>query len=159
MVISSLYSRVLHKYACHIYELLRSTRLCSRPRAFWMLSNASYNGVLASGFSYSKQRSSKATTSARRRMRLYEYAYSAADTLRRRASGCLGHCSILRAASFTWPPYIDTNQGHYKGYLRKHYEQLLHLLSGLKGKFILSSFPKRSATGCRIGVRLGAACF
>ena len=50
--------------------------------------------------------------------------------------------TTLSAAFFYLdPPYIDTNQGHYKGYLREHYEQLLRLLAGLKGKFMLSYFP------------------
>lgn len=38
------------------------------------------------------------------------------------------------------PPYIDTNCGHYKGYTLYEYENLLKKLSGIKGKFLLSSF-------------------
>ena len=39
------------------------------------------------------------------------------------------------------PPYIDSNQGHYDGYTEADYIKLLDTLSGLKGKFLLSSYP------------------
>lgn len=39
------------------------------------------------------------------------------------------------------PPYIGSNCGHYKGYTEADYEALLRLLSGIKGKFLLSSYP------------------
>jgi len=39
------------------------------------------------------------------------------------------------------PPYIDVNQGHYSGYTRTDYKNLLETLSKVKGKFLLSSYP------------------
>ena len=39
------------------------------------------------------------------------------------------------------PPYIDTNQGMYSGYTEQDYKKLLDTLSGVKGKFLLSSYP------------------
>lgn len=39
------------------------------------------------------------------------------------------------------PPYVGSNCGHYKGYDEEDYEALLRLLSGIKGKFLLSSYP------------------
>lgn len=39
------------------------------------------------------------------------------------------------------PPYIDTNQGHYDGYTREDFIKLLQILSQIKGKFLLSSYP------------------
>ncbi|WP_029274626.1 DNA adenine methylase [Pedobacter borealis] len=39
------------------------------------------------------------------------------------------------------PPYIGSNCGHYKGYTEADYEALLRLLSGISGKFLLSSYP------------------
>lgn len=39
------------------------------------------------------------------------------------------------------PPYIDSNQGHYGGYTLEHYRDLLEVLSKVKGKFLLSSYP------------------
>ena len=39
------------------------------------------------------------------------------------------------------PPYVGSNCGHYKGYTEADYEALLSLLAGIKGKFLLSSYP------------------
>ncbi|WP_299111944.1 DNA adenine methylase [uncultured Winogradskyella sp.] len=39
------------------------------------------------------------------------------------------------------PPYPNSNQGHYGGYTQEHFENLLKVLSKLKAKFILSSYP------------------
>ncbi len=39
------------------------------------------------------------------------------------------------------PPYVDSNQGHYGGYMQEHFNELLETLSTIKGKFLLSSYP------------------
>lgn len=39
------------------------------------------------------------------------------------------------------PPYYNSNMGHYKGYTEQDFENLLELLSKIKGKFLLSSYP------------------
>jgi len=39
------------------------------------------------------------------------------------------------------PPYINSDQGHYDGYTENDYRRLLDTLSGIKGKFLLSSYP------------------
>ncbi|MBN8640697.1 MAG: DNA adenine methylase [Flavobacteriales bacterium] len=39
------------------------------------------------------------------------------------------------------PPYVDSNQGHYNGYTREDFIKLLQVLSQIKGKFLLSSYP------------------
>lgn len=39
------------------------------------------------------------------------------------------------------PPYIDTNQGHYGGYTHAHFRRDLEVMSQLKGKFMLSTYP------------------
>lgn len=44
------------------------------------------------------------------------------------------------------PPYIDSNQGHYGGYTKSHYKNLLETLANVKGKFLLSSYPSKLLT-------------
>lgn len=39
------------------------------------------------------------------------------------------------------PPYFNSDMGHYGGYSERDYEALLIALSGIKGKFMLSSYP------------------
>lgn len=44
--------------------------------------------------------------------------------------------------TFTYcdPPYHNADQGHYAGYTREQYRELLETLAGLEGKFLLSSY-------------------
>lgn len=39
------------------------------------------------------------------------------------------------------PPYINSEQGHYGGYTEDHFRRDLDALAGMKGKFLLSSYP------------------
>lgn len=39
------------------------------------------------------------------------------------------------------PPYFNSNCGHYAGYSEQDFRALLELLSKVKGKFLLSSYP------------------
>jgi DNA adenine methylase len=39
------------------------------------------------------------------------------------------------------PPYFNADMGHYGGYTREDFIALLNMLSNVKGKFMLSSYP------------------
>src|SRR5690606_30808198 len=39
------------------------------------------------------------------------------------------------------PPYYNSDCGHYDGYTIEDFEMLLKTLSGIKGKFLMSSYP------------------
>ena len=39
------------------------------------------------------------------------------------------------------PPYFNADMGHYGGYTINDFEDLLQLLTEIKGKFMLSSYP------------------
>lgn len=38
------------------------------------------------------------------------------------------------------PPYVSTNQGHYKGYTQGDFDRLVDVLRGIKGSFLLSCY-------------------
>jgi len=38
------------------------------------------------------------------------------------------------------PPYFNSNCGHYKGYTKEDFINLLEVLTQIKGKFLLSSY-------------------
>lgn len=44
------------------------------------------------------------------------------------------------------PPYVGAQQGHYGGYEQEHFNLLLDILSKIKGKFLLSSYPNEELT-------------
>jgi DNA adenine methylase len=54
------------------------------------------------------------------------------------------------------PPYFQSDMGHYAGYTINDFESLLQLLTTLKGKFILSSYPSEvlSEYVCKAGWRM-----
>lgn len=61
-------------------------------------------------------------------------------------------CKVIKARDtedafhYVDPPYIDTNQGHYAGYTKTQYRELLETLSKIQGKFLLSSYPSKLLT-------------
>lgn len=42
---------------------------------------------------------------------------------------------------FVDPPYFQANMGHYAGYTRDDFGRLLDVLAGVKGRFILTTYP------------------
>lgn len=53
----------------------------------------------------------------------------------------IGSRDAVDAFHYVDPPYIDSNQGHYGGYTKDDYINLLITLAKVKGKFLLSSYP------------------
>lgn len=45
---------------------------------------------------------------------------------------------------FYCAPYFNSDMGHYKGYTKRDFEDLLTALAKIKGKFLLSSYPSKS---------------
>ena len=41
---------------------------------------------------------------------------------------------------------MGAKQGHYGGYEQEHFNELLHTLTTVKGKFLLSSYPNEKLT-------------
>jgi DNA adenine methylase len=54
---------------------------------------------------------------------------------------CIKTYDTKRSFFYCDPPYINTEQGNYAGYGEPPYIALLETLAGIKGKFILSSYP------------------
>ncbi|WP_262510093.1 DNA adenine methylase [Candidatus Ulvibacter alkanivorans] len=42
------------------------------------------------------------------------------------------------------PPYPNSDQGHYSGFSQQDFENLLEVLSKIRGKFLLSSYPNEA---------------
>lgn len=53
----------------------------------------------------------------------------------------LKKCDTAHTFHYIDPPYFNSDCGHYKGYNEADFENLLKVLSELKGKFMLSSYP------------------
>lgn len=60
---------------------------------------------------------------------------------------CNDACKVIKsrddiqAFHYVDPPYFNSNQSFYSGYTKDDFENLLITLEGVKGKFLLSSYP------------------
>ncbi len=138
----TIYDRSIHKVAMNIRQIPHFFSDLQIAWAFFVLSSIGFSGTLDSFGCYSK--GTKAQTHEYRKQLFNEELkhrfegvqienVDALDLIARRDS----------PSSFFYldPPYINTVQSHYKGYGRDDYLALLMLLTQMKGKFLLSSFP------------------
>lgn len=139
---STLHSRQLWKKARVIYENPEMFSDVKRAWAFWTLANQGFAGLLNS-WSFGKD-DSKEDSVARKRE---NFSKIYADRLKKVQIECNDAVRVIQLRDFNKaffycdPPYINTHQGHYKGYTEADYQRLLDALVKIKGKFLLSSYP------------------
>lgn len=140
----SLHSRDMHRKASVIYNHPDMFSEIKRAWAVWVLSTQSFSSQLDSSWGYdlSKNCTTKKIINNRDRftedmaIRLQNVQIESADALyiiRSRDSE--------RSFFYLDPPYFNSDCGHYNGYSVEDFENLLKLLSTIKGKFLLSSYP------------------
>lgn len=143
---NTLHSRRLHKHAYAIYsnpELFDSVK---RAWAVWVLSSQGFSGKLDNVWGYDigadstsrKIYFNKTEFTEIYNRRLEKVQLENADALyiirSRDSEGSFFYCD---------PPYFNSNMGHYKGYTKEDFEELLQVLSTIQGKFLLSSYPSK----------------
>lgn len=142
----SLHSRDKHRQAEVIYENPDMFSRVKRAWAVWMLANSSYGNKMNSSFGYDLTGGSSKKLDNKREAFTEEYA----RRLRRVQIECCDALRVIRsrdtAETFFYidPPYVGAYQGHYDGYSQEDFDALLDLLSGIKGKFLLSSYRNAS---------------
>jgi DNA adenine methylase len=140
----SLHSRDVYRRASVIYNNPDMFNEIKRAWAIWVLSSQSFGSKLNStwGYSLSRNVTTKSVTNNRERfteeiaIRLQNVQIECADALYI-ISGRDKETSFF----YVDPPYFNSNCGHYDGYSMQDFENLLQLLSKIKGKFLLSSYP------------------
>ncbi|MBI2968889.1 MAG: DNA adenine methylase [Bacteroidetes bacterium] len=139
---ATLHSRQLWKKARVIYENPEMFSDVKRAWAFWTLANQGFAGLLTS-WSFGKDDSKEDSVAKKRE----DFSKMYADRLKKVQIECNDAVRVIKlrdykkAFFYCDPPYINTHQGHYKGYTEADYKRLLDALSKIKGKFILSSYP------------------
>lgn len=140
----TLHSRDLHRKASVIYNNPDMFSELKRAWALWVLSSQGFAGQLDSSWGYDK---SKNSTPKKIENKKEAFTIDLAMRLQQVQLECADALYIIRsrdtAESFFYvdPPYYNSDMGHYDGYSRDDFEALLTLLSGIKGKFLLSSYP------------------
>lgn len=140
----SLHSRRLHKDAQVVYSHPHLFSPLKRAWAIWVLSAQSFASSLDGSFGYDK---AKNTASKRIANKREAFTEDFAIRLQNTQIECADALYIIRSRdseqSFFYcdPPYYNSDCGHYDGYSIEDFEMLLKVLSSIKGKFLLSSYP------------------
>ena len=137
-------SRELHQRAKIILEHPELFDEIKRAWAVWTMANQSYGAKLNGNWGYDKKENKSGKSLCSKRA---AFSQENSERLRKVEIECSDALTVIKTRdskeSFFYcdPPYINTNQGHYKGYTKKEFTELLEVLSKIKGKFLLSSYP------------------
>lgn len=140
----TLHGREYHRTASVILAHPHLFNDVKRAWAIWVLANQSYASKLDGPWGYDKARNTSAKRLHNKRVAFTKhYAKRLEKTEIESADALYVIKSRDTKDSFFYcdPPYFNSNMGHYKGYSKDDFEKLLVLLSKIKGKFLLSSYP------------------
>ena len=140
----SLHSRRLFTDASVIYNNPHMFSEIKRAWALWVLAAQGFAGILDSNWGYDKIKATTSRKVANKRMSFTEeFAYRLQDV----QLECTDAIRIINSRDtenslfYVDPPYYNSDCGHYDSYTIEDFEKLLTTLSGIKGKFMLSSYP------------------
>lgn len=140
----TLHSRDAHRQATVIYGNPDLFDKVKRAWAVWVLCAQSFASKMNGPWGYDKTNNTTSKRIANKRdnfrshylnrLRLVQLEHADARYIiqSRDTKDAFFYCD---------PPYFNSNMGHYKGYTEADFEALLCLLSGIKGRFLLSSYP------------------
>jgi DNA adenine methylase len=141
----TLHSREQHKDASVIYNRPHLFNELDRAWAVWVLASQSFASIIDGTWGYDKTKKNTTTKKVINKgiefsedyaIRLQNVQIESADALyiinSRDSSDAFFYCD---------PPYFNSDCGHYGGYKIEDFERLLTMLSTIKGKFLLSSYP------------------
>jgi len=144
MIHGTLHSEIHFKEAARILKLpVEETHKLDRAWAFWVQTNMSFSSRMFGGFAFGETGCGDKTANKRdgflpkylKRLREVEiFNRDALDVIKLKDSP--------RTLFYCDPPYVSSDCGHYDGYTMDDFRELLELLSGIEGKFLLSSYPE-----------------
>lgn len=140
----TLHSRDLHRKASVIYNHPDMFNEIKRAWAVWVLSTQSFCSELDGSFGFDKTSNTttkkiinnKARFTEDMAIRLQNVNIECADALY-----VIKSRDTVNSFFYCDPPYYNSDCGHYDGYSIQDFENLLELLSSIRGKFLLSSYP------------------
>lgn len=141
---ASLHSRLLHQSANIILKHPELFDEIKRAWAVWVSANQSMGSIMGNTWRLRLKENSSATRIFYKREAFTE---TYAKRLEKTQIECRDAISVISSMDcpdaffYCDPPYFNSNMGHYKGYTEREFESLLTILSKIKGKFLLSSYP------------------
>ncbi len=144
MVRISLHSRSLHRDATIVYENPHMFNKIKRAWAVWVLASQSFSSMLDGTWGYDKIKGTTSQKISNKResftedlaIRLQNVQIENTDALR-----IINSRDYEQAFIYCDPPYFNSDCGHYDGYTKDDFENLLKTLQNIKGKFLMSSYP------------------
>lgn len=115
-----------------------------RAWALWVLAAQSFSSMIDGSWGYDKI---KGTTSQKIANKRDGFTEDYAIRIQNVQIECTDALRVIRARDYDQafiycdPPYYNSDCGHYDGYSIDDFEELLKTLAGLKGKFLMSSYP------------------
>ena len=141
---ATLHSRELYKKAMVVYAHPDLFTDVTRAWALWVLTNQGFAGMIGS-WGFGKDDSKEAALANKRDAftKEYEDRLTKVQVENNSAIKVINRCDDKETFIYADPPYIGSDQGHYKGYSENDYRELLDALAKIKGKFLLSSYPSK----------------
>ncbi|MEG0808131.1 MAG: DNA adenine methylase [Alistipes sp.] len=147
----TLHSRDIHAQAAHINAYPQFYTPAQRAWAVWALCKMSFASMMDGTFGYDfggmmpkKLRNAKDDFTAELCARLDHVTIE-----NRNALDVIACYDAPDTFHFVDPPYINSDCGHYEGVFNcQHMADLLHLLEGVQGKFMLTMFPYAPIEEC-----------
>lgn len=143
MIDATPYSRDVYKKAMVIYETPYIFSPIHRAWAFWVGTIQGFSNKIGSWRS-ATQRSKESTMNFNKKQ---SFNTGLSERMEITQIECKDAIALILKQDSTDtffyidPPYVGANQGHYGGYMQEHFNELLAVLSSIKGKFLLSSYP------------------
>lgn len=147
----TLHSRQAHKDARVINANPHLFTDVQRAWSVWVLSSQSFCAKLDGPWGYDR---SKRTTTTKISNKREQFTEDLAIRLQDAQLECADALYVIQSRdsvnSFFYcdPPYYNSDCGHYDGYSIDDFENLLHTLAKIKGKFLLSSYPSPILQKC-----------
>jgi DNA adenine methylase len=144
LILQTPHSREIHREADYV---LKNQYLFSKLKiawAFWVQTNMSFGCSIGAGFGYGKKKSSSEKKTMNKRNGFTE------DYAKRLECVQIEQNDAIRVIEsrdtedtlfYLDPPYYNSDMGHYSFYTENDYIKLLETISGIKGKFLMSSYP------------------
>ncbi|WP_299313261.1 DNA adenine methylase [uncultured Aquimarina sp.] len=141
---STPHSRKLHMEAKAILQDDAENDMVKKAWAFWVQTNMSFSSRIFGGYAYERKSNGVSKTILNKKNRFTKDICERLDLVDIECNDAL---TVIKSRdtkeSFFYidPPYFNSDMGHYKGYSIQDFTNLLDVLSNIKGKFLLSSYP------------------
>ena len=141
MIVGTIHSEYNYTKAKDI--LINGGSDVDRAWALWVQTNMSFSSKIMRGFAFDNiGKSPRSSNNKRNYFYRYEDRLSKVEIFNRDALDVIKLKDGEDSFFYIDPPYVSSDCGHYSGYSMDNFIELLDLLSIIKGKFLLSSYPE-----------------